>query len=321
MTGLIPYTIDTKAAAFDVIRDRFSEAACPMADKYLSNPLGCPSGAGDIAYENDIPVGFQAAILRRLYRRSRPILGIVGGMLAMKEKASPVLLMTLMKASIAPRDGSIFFFANTANETSMKMNRMLGVREMGPGTCERIRFAPVFWLRGVKWMLPEPHARRLMSFTPEVFDAFWEHYLASNKGLVSSRSATELAWVFGDRLSSGEVVLLGEFQGETLLGYIVLKFSRRGRRCAIADWIAINDDPKVLDSLLVSAIRFLRRESSAFVLESIGFPQKVELILRRRLPFVRHCPNNSFLWKSHEKGLDIPSDSWFYGPYDGDRCM
>ena len=321
MTGLRPYTTETKDDAFRVIRDRFTEEDCRIAEKYLRNPVIGETGAGDIAYDSDKPVGFQAAILRRLYLGRNLFLGTVGGMLAMEENGSPVLLMNLMKASIAPRDGSIFFFANTSNETSMKMNRLLGVRGKGPETCERIRFAPVFWPRGFKWILPASHARRLMEFKPEIFDNFWEKYLSSNKGLVTSRSSKELDWIFRERLQSGEVVILGEFDGEDLLGYIALKFTRKGRRSLIVDWIALNNDKSVLDSLLVSAIRFLRKESSAILLESIGFPLEEEPILKRRLPFVRRCPNNSFIWKFHDKGMDIPAESWFYGPYDGDRCM
>lgn len=321
MTGLRPYTEDTRQDAFAVISDRFSPKDCRIAEKYLQNPLLSNGGAGDVAYEHDKPVGFQAAIRRRLYLGKTQLIGVVGGMLAMQEKASPVLLVNLMKATVAPRDGSSFFYANTANITSMKMNRMLGVKGTGPATCERTRFAVVFVPWGFRWMCTRPHARRLYDIDPKIFDGFWNSYLATNKGLVSSRTSEELTWIFGDRLKTGEIALLGEFKEQSLLGYIVLKVNSNRRRVLIIDWIALKNDKQVLDSLLVSAVRFARRETNAIFLESIGFPSFSEDISRRRLGWVRKARNNTFIWKFPDGRTEIPAESWFFGPYDGDRCM
>lgn len=321
MTGLQIYTDERKQDAFVVVRKRFSDAACRIVEKYLHNPMLSDGGAGDVAYENDRPVGFQAAIRRRLYLDRQPLWGMIGGMLCMLEGASPVLLMNLLKASIASRDGSTLFYANTSNQMSMKMNRMLGVKGKGPSTCERTRFAVTFVPWGLRWMCPRPHARRIDEIDDATFGRFWVSYLSSSHGLVSSRSPEELRWVFGDRLRSGEVVLLGEFRQGALVGYIVLKVNANGRRWSIIDWIALDNDTSVLNSLLMSAVRFVRKETHAFCLESIGFPEWCENILRRHLCFSRKAKNNTFIWKFLDGRREIAVESWFFGPYDGDRCM
>lgn len=328
MTGVKSYTEETRDDALKVVRSRFSVDSFRIAAKYLQNPLCVlDPDAGDVAYQDDRPVGFQAAVLRRLHLGREEFIGVVGGMLGMEDGASPVLLMQLMKRSIAPRGGSTLFFANTANAASMKMNRLLGVKGKGPITCERIRFASAFWPKMLKVLVPRPRAKRLMSFEPKLFDDFWRRYLIANKGVVCSRTTEELRWVFGDRTESGEVVVLGSLNGDNLAGYIVLKRSKfvvRGlefQRWMILDWIALDNDRMILAGLLRDALRFLRRETRAMLLESIGFPEFVEPILAKYLPFRRKTESNSFLYQFTDTNQVIPEGSWFFGPYDGDRGM
>ena len=321
ITGLQVFKEENKADAFAVIQARFSSHSCRRAEKYLQNPFLSSGGAGDIAYMQGKPVGFQAAIRRKLFLGKEPLWGVVGGMLAMYESAPPVLLVNLMKASIASRDGSSFFYANTANFASMKMNRMLGVKGTGPSLCERIIFGIVYVPKWLKWICRRPHARRLSVIDAKVFDDFWNRYRETNDGLVSSRSAEELKWIFGDRLESGEIVILGEFSGDTLVGYVALKSSCRGKRWIIADWIAVKNNAEILSSLVQSAVRFLRRQCGPVLLETIGFPDFAEPILKRCLWFSRKAKNNTFIWKFLDERMTIPPGSWFFGPYDGDRCM
>lgn len=314
----------TLADAKQVVSDMFSPKDCSLLDKMLANPLRKgigESSAGEVVYQDGRPVAFQGAVLRRLYLGREPMVGIVGSTLCARRETSPILLMQLMKATIKARGGSTLFYANTSNVVSMKMNRMLGVKGVGPDTCARIRFTVVYVPPGLKWTCRRPHARRLPSIDAKMFNDFWTHYRETNEGIVSSRSAEELAWVFGDQLASGKAVLLGEFSGDSLVGYIVLKSSHSGRRWLISDWIAIKNDVGILDSLLSSAVRFLRRMRGAVLLESIGFPDFMDSVLGRYLRFSRKTKNNSFLWKSLDARTRPLSDSWFFGPYDGDRSM
>ena len=355
MTGLRPYTEETFSDACEVSFARFGESVRSQMERVLANPLRrvCAE-AGDVAYENDVPVGFQSAILRKLYMRRTPLLGVVGGMLAMKEGASPVLLLQLMKKTVAPRGGSVLFFANTSNSQSMKLNQVLGVKGQGPESCACIRWRPIHWgdfadiylhgrlprfMRSIGNMIgrmvdvlffrrlraKNTRPVRLLTLDHDLLDSFWNRYLAQNVGLVSSRTAKELCWLYGEGLANGRYVFLCRQDSKGLRGYVVL---RRANTCVgrwmIADWIALDDDADVLSDLLNDAVRFLRGQADAAVLESVGFPPRVQFIIHRHLPFTRLCANNTFIFQPTDDTMafDFTSGTgWFFGPFDGDRCL
>ena len=353
---LKPFTEETIDDALSVVRDRFGESACEQARLILRNPMRnlCPS-AGDVAYENGKLVGFQAAILRRGLVNGREFICVVGGMLAMKEGASPVSLVSLMKSTIKPRGGSTLFLANTSIPTSMKMNRLLGVAGQGCPSCGIVRFAVLRWgqfarfcLHGrlprwmaamadvIGWILLPLFIRRQRTRTgvsrltvidSEVFDRFWKEYTANADGVVLSRTAEELSWMFLDGLQQGRNVLLARNDGNRLVGYIVLMAKDIDRtRWMVADWIALNNDRDILSDLLWDAIRFLRRNTGAAFLESIGFRSDIQDVIHRHLTFTRKAPNNSTIYKAFSDEVDSEVKradccGWFFGPYDGDRCM
>lgn len=353
---LKPFSEETIDDALSVVRDRFGEIACEQARLILSNPMRrlCMS-AGDVAYEKDNPVGFQAAILRRGLVGGQEFLCVVGGMLAMKKEASPVSLVSLMKNTIKPRGGSVLFLANTSIPTSMKMNRLLGVDGQGVTSCGVVRFAILRFGQFVRFCLhgrlPRWTAyigdvigcclspfflrsqrtntvpRQLKEFSGEEFNGFWEEYVASADGIVLSRTAEELTWMFSDGLKRGRNVLLTRNAGNRLVGYIVLRAKDRNHsRWLIVDWVALNNDRDILSDLLGDAVRFLRRTVNAAFLESIGFRSDVQDIIHKHLPFTRKAPNNSTIYKAFSNEIDrelkkADCHGWFFGPYDGDRCM
>ena len=355
MTGTKGYTEETFADACAASFSRFGESVRSQMERVLKNPLRrlCAE-AGDVAYEKGVPVGFQAAILRRLYMGKTPFIGVVGGLLAMKEDASPVSLFQLMKKTCAPRGGSVFYFANTSNAASMKLNRALGIKGTGPASCAHVRWRPIhfgdfadFCIHGrlpkiVKSLLNAGgrildiffFRRCRTSGTHPVcaerldaasLDNFWKRYLEGNTGLVASRTAEELIWLYGDGLASGQYVFLKRENASGLCGYIVLRRANaRNGRWMIADWIALCDDRDVLSDLLRDAVCFLRKIPGAVLLESVGFPLRVQALLHRHLPFTRKCPNNTFLYQQTDMSFkldDAPDTGWFFGPYDGDRCL
>lgn len=294
-----------------------------VLDKILSNPLRrelSAESAGEIVYQDGRPVAFQAAIIRRLFVGQRSILGIVGSTLCSMSSTSPVLLMQLMKKTVKSRYGSELFFANTANVASMKMNRMLGVKGTGPFTCEQIRFGVIWVPKLLKRAVPSVGLSRLTTIDAKVFDAFWDKYRATNIGLVSSRSAEELQWAFGAGIANGKAVMLGHFDNSGALdGYIVLVSTHAGRRWMVMDWIALDNNVRTLALLIKGAVKYLRKYANGIFMEAIGFPDYADNILKTVLPFKRKTKNNSFLWKFDGKTDAIPSESWFFGPYDGDR--
>ncbi len=353
---LKPFSEETIDDALSIVRDRFGENACEQARLILRNPMRrLGVSAGDVAYEKGCPVGFQAAILRRGLIGGGEFLCVVGGMLAMKEGASPVSLVSLMKSTIKPRGGSVLFLANTSIPTSMKMNRLLGVDGQGGASCGVVRFSILrfgqfarFCLHGrlPRWVAyigdvigcclsafflrrqrTNTVPRQLMEFQDAEFDRFWEEYLLGADGIVLSRTAEELTWMFSDGLQRGRNVLLTRNDGNRLVGYIVLRAKDQNRnRWLVVDWIALNNDRDILSDLLGDSVRYLRRNTNAAFLESIGFRSDVQDIVHRHLPFERKAPNNSTIYKAFTDEIDrelkkADCHGWFFGPYDGDRCM
>lgn len=320
-----PFDESTFSDAKALTDDLFEPKPGNVLEKILSNPLRkeiSATSAGEIVYQDGKAVAFQAAIVRRLFIGKRPFIGIVGSTLCSRPETSPVLLMQLMKATIKSRYGSKLFFANTANIASMKMNRLLGVKGAGPRTCERIRFG-VMWVPGfLKFLLPRPKAKAVSDIDEVFFDSLWERYLSGNKGLVSSRSARELRWMFGDGLTSGNTVMLGSYDADNqLVGYIVVSSTHGGKRWMVMDWIALRNDKCILKALLVSAVRHLRKYKRSFLLEMVGYTEEGDRIASSVLPFVRKAKSNSCLWKFNDTRAAMPDDSWFFGAYDGDRAM
>lgn len=351
------YVEETEREVLSLIRERFGEVACAEAKLALRNPLRelCRS-AGDLVCTKDGIQCFQAAILRRGYIRESPFLGVCGGLLVAKNDASPVLLAMLIQKAITPRAGSELFFGNTAIPVSVKLNRMMGVRGKGIPSCEFIRCAVFRWggfanfaLHGriplivvrivdfvgrflsifnLRHVRSDTVCIRLDSFETLPFNNFWDRYLEGNDGVVLSRTAQELEWVFGDGLRSGRNILLARKRQDGLLaGYIVLRTaSDDGLRWMVADWIALEDDRDVLSDLMNDAVRELRRMRSPVFLECIGFRMDVQDIIGRHLPFKRKAKNNSMAFKAFSSRLtdalkDGATKGWFFGPYDGDRCM
>ena len=342
--------------ALSVVRSRFNESACQQVRKLLGNPMRriCPE-AGDIAYESGNPVVFQAAIPRQGYVRDKAFLGIAGGLLASKHGASPVSLIGLMERTNAPRYGSVVVFGNTAIPVSMKLNRMLGVDGIGCPSCGIVRFAVLRWGGFVKFCL---HGRlpsllvhllnwlgvltrplffrrwrsktigtRLGAIDSKLFDGFWSDYLKKNDGVVLSRTAEELEWMFGEDVDTGRNLLFVRKDGSRLCGYIVARAMNAERtRWMVADWIALDNDKDILSDLLRDAVLGLRQIKSAAFLECIGFRMDVQNVIHRHLPFSRRAPNNSTNYKAHtpemKQALEVADRTgWFFGPYDGDRCM
>ncbi len=347
---------ETLDDVLDVVRDRFDESACQQVRKLLNNPLRriCPE-TGDVAYEDGRPVVFQAAVPRRGFVGAKQFLGIASALLVSRHGASPVSLISLMERTNLPRHGSVVAFSNTAIPVSMKLGRMLGVDGVGCPSCGIVRFAVLRWGGFLKFCLHgclpsflvhifnwigflvrplffrRKRSRtvvvRLRALDPKVFDEFWVDYLKTNEGVVLSRTAEELEWMFGKDVATGRNLLFSCQDGARLCGYIVLRAMNTERtRWMVADWIAIGNDRDLLSDLLLGAISGLRQISSATFLECIGFRMDVQDVIHRHLPFLRQAPNNSTTYKAHtlemRQALEKADRSgWFFGPYDGDRCM
>lgn len=352
---------ETYNAAKEVVLDRFGEGAVDVLDFVMRNPLRklCPD-AGDIVYENDKPICFQACTLRRLYLGGEEIFGKVGGLTCLKKGASPEAYIDVRIAAKRPRLGSVIGFGNSQNaEAAYAASRLARKKNPtlfeGPESCTRFLWRAVRPLECIVYFirrkifkagLPEwkefstlsssdyrvSHGdltiRRLMEVKSEFFDVLMAEYLKTNEGLVCSRTAEEVEWIFGERIKNGQCVLLGAFKDEKPVGYIIARSRQDAKRWQILDWFALENSAKILEPLLAELCRFLKRETPAMMLETIGFSSAVQPILIRHLPHKSQKGYNVFSWGSSNKEfrdsvLPIIDSvkSWFFGPYDGDECL
>lgn len=356
MIEVRPLIEDTVPDAASLVEARFGKTAKLTLGKLFRNPMRrvC-SEFGDIAYEDEAPACFQACILRRLYLGHSEIVGRVAGMTCSSLSASEAAFIDVRLAAQKPRGGCRMAFSNSQNEKSAFVNRKLKSEHLGPASTTRYLWRAIrpleclmyfVWRKLLKkslpvwrpfstlssanwmWKVGEIEVRRLSAVESAFFDELMKRYVAENRGLVCSRTAEEVDWIWGDRLKSGEVVVLGAFAHNVPVGYILLKSNEFAKRWVIHDWFAVGNDEGRLEILLKSALRFLRSKTPAMMLEVEGFPTWVQPLLKKYLPHVREIGHNQFSWKCKdkefraelEKVIDT-RDSWFFGPYDGDECM
>ena len=357
----LPLVSATYNDAKTVVLARFGGEAVSVLDAVMCNPLRklCPD-AGDIVYDDGTPVCFQACMLRRLYNGKTEVFGKVAGLTCLKSDAPAESYIDVKIAANRPRHGSVIGFGNSQNaESAYSAHRMASKKNPttfeGPESCARFLWRVVRPLECLAYFirrkifkagLPkwkefstlssadyevkrgELSIRRLMEIKPEFFDVLMAEYLKTNEGLVCSRTAEEVEWIFGERVKNGQCVLLGAFKDGKPVGYIVARSKPDAKRWQILDWFALEDSPKILESLLAELCVFLKRKTPAMMLEVIGFPTAAQPILKRYLPHERQTGHNVFSWGSSNKEfresvlpiIDTPK-SWFFGPYDGDECM
>lgn len=360
MLDVKPLIDETLPDAEQVVRSRFPASAIGILHKVMRNPMRkvCAE-AGDIAYEDGRPIAFQAFSGREMFFGREHVRGNVGGMTVICAGASVEAMIDIGAAARKNRIGHEMGFGNTQCAATEKM-AVKAKATLGPNSCCWYRYRPVRWLNFIWYcfsrkVLKRPipdwpdfdafrirdfsvrfedgEVQRLLSFD-ERFDDFWSQYVATNQGLVCSRTVEELNWIFGEEVKSGQAVILGYFTRDRLDGYVILKSgSSAGRRWQIMDWIALGNDKKILDRLLAAGCRYLRKCTPAMLVESIGYPTFVQDILKRHLPFKRFAGNNffSYGYRKHKDGDTTFKDacesvidtekSWFFGPYDGDMCM
>lgn len=357
MTKVRPLTNETQIDAAIVVRNRFPEEAIAVLDKILSNPArNIRTEAGVIVYENNQPVCFEASILRRLYYDSQFVWGSVGGMTCIKRDAAVEALIDLKRSVQVPTEWNKILFANSQNVESAYIAKRNKFRVMGPESCTRFRWRMIrpleclaYFVRRklLKGEVPawkdfstlnsagfvakygELTIRRLMEIKSDFYDILMTRYLERNKGLVCSRTAEEIEWIFGERIRRGESVVLGVFDDRGPFGYIVIDGKKSSKRWIILDWFAVDNDLNALESLLAVACKFLKRYTPAMLLEVCGFPLFAQSVLKKYLPHIRRLDNNTFSMGTRDAALrerfrDMVAGRdacWFFGPYDGDACL
>lgn len=351
-----PLTEQTAEDFKVVVARMFSRDATKRIDYLLTNPLRrrCAS-CGDVVYEERRPVCIQAAILRRMYWGQNEFLGVIGGFLARVPEASPETLLQVIARTVASRGGSRLFFANTAVKTTVKLYGLLGIKSNGGiswGCLRARRLRPLLgWylaqcerhprLPKIRFSVWSPRReecvvfrkggiviRRRLAVVEQEADDLWRRYLTGNRGVVSSRDAETLNWIFGAQLAKGRALLFGAYKADCLIGYVIVnRASTASRIWRVMDLLVEGDDPDTMDCLLNGAVSYLRKRARAVEVTVRGFPLKVDALLRRHFNREVKLANNPFLFAAQgDESMNVAVaqslvDGWFGCPYDGDAVL
>ncbi len=162
----------------------------------------------------------------------------------------------------------------------------------------------------------------------EEFDVLWVKKLAERPRLLADRRSSTLRWHFGGSGSDESTRVLCCYDGGELVGYSIVRhepanINRALRRSIIADIVAKQDSPDVLQSLWVSAYEQAKGGGS-HVFEVLGFPPGIRHISQRWRPYLRKYPSCPFYYKVSNPALNnILSDAnaWYASPFDGDTTL
>ena len=169
--------------------------------------------------------------------------------------------------------------------------------------------------------------REELGFAEERFRAFWERFLAANEGVISSRDPATLRWKFNDSIMAGTVTLISAESNGAVDGYILLRRyeseSTSEVEYSVCDICAVGNDVKCLHDLFCIALRYCRRRMATrltFVGGMHGKEKWMPRLLHRRIKLA--C--NAFSYSAKDEAMirAVREDKgWFFGPYDGERCM
>jgi len=161
------------------------------------------------------------------------------------------------------------------------------------------------------------------------FDALWASVLRAHPDrLLADRSAAALRWHFS-RSSAVErrAKVLTVNRNGVLAGYAVVTredSERLGlKRLRVSDLLAKDDEPSVIDDLLVAA-----HESAAsdgcHVLEMVGFPAPIRERAIAGNPLAYTLPAPPYWYKARDASVAAAltrEPRWYGSPYDGDSTL
>lgn len=171
--------------------------------------------------------------------------------------------------------------------------------------------------------------REMIGFEERLFAPFWAEFLSKNDGLITSRRPEVLASLFNGSLRHGTMHLIAALsQQEQIRGYILFRkypLDDGRYRYQTADWCAVGNDEECLTGLLLAARRYVFQHK-AWKFEYNGAPPGgVFNIVKAILPETLHLKRQTFVYRCKNadinQSLSENATGWFFGPFDGDRCM
>lgn len=296
-------------------------------------------------------VGYYGVTPCELIVNGISVLGYQGGAMCVKQGYG--MLIFQMLAAVKKQIASTFLIGNTSGaESTALLDRFFKV-EHGPQGCALIRYSILNWTSFVlAFSVKKLHFPKLLAhilgsfvnlprnlfkdrhigtdktepknFADSRFVTFWRRFRETNADLCLSRDPKRLQWIFDAHIESGDCSLTCICDGGEIEGFAVLRYRRwvNSRRCEILDWCAVDNDRRTLRRLLDRSLREAKRQG-ACVIEYVG-SSSADDVINAILTRSRHAASNVATWFSSRTDVSNAlrhNVGWFFGPYDGDRCM
>jgi GNAT superfamily N-acetyltransferase len=159
------------------------------------------------------------------------------------------------------------------------------------------------------------------------FEGLWLDKVRERARLLADRSVAALRWHYeipGDR---GTVRVLCCSKNGRLAGYAVVRNEEPDenglRKSVLADLLAREDDPAVVEALLAAAYA-QASQAGSHILEVMGFPENIRRVFAKSRPYQRRYPACPYYYKAADPELHMAlSDSaaWYACPFDGDATL
>jgi hypothetical protein len=161
----------------------------------------------------------------------------------------------------------------------------------------------------------------------EDFDQFCAIQVHTTKRLMACRSGEIMRWHFCPPQGRRPAKVFCAYSETKLVGYVVVRSdvdeSVGLRRSIIADLVVKNDDPAIVQSLIMAAHESAT-ESGSFILELMGFPSAIRDAVTKWNPYSRQYPSCPFFFKAPNKTIQeklLSENEWYASPYDGDATL
>ena len=160
------------------------------------------------------------------------------------------------------------------------------------------------------------------------FDDLWARWSAATGDVCTAeRSAAQLRWQFGHPAVARSAALLGVWQGDQLMGYVILtRWDAENvglRRLMVADLVAVGHQPVLVQQLMSAALAHARA-TGVHVVQCIGLPSAVRKSMLAVGPRRRTLTDSVFYYLAKSEALaESLSDqyNWYASMLDGDTSL
>lgn len=189
---------------------------------------------------------------------------------------------------------------------------------------------PASWVcRNIQAFLRPKYGFKLVNYRSvdfAKFGDFWTRLLQQNDGLMTSRSPTRLAWLFSDSLRAKTVQLVAAERDGKICGYTIVRrlpYQPQWSFAEYCDICALNKDEKCLEVLAGAVLTVVSRDGGIRVSHYGALPGQDRWLNKS----FKHCivdNHPTFMYRANDKEIEASlqkGDGWFFGPFDGERCL